>query len=944
MSKTFSRSSVAYASDTGSLLAAGTPDRATRARVTSFSLTRPTGQGDSSEDIAPTAGIDTEIAVGVGSTSRNLFYTTDAENWTKWASPTDGYQAFVNNIGGQYNAHTLEGTVASGLELHYHADITGTPSDTRCKMGGSTSTSSEALDRENNKLLTNGGGCTPGANGTACDGTANGVLYASEDTLPSGAFSVEVDFITSIGSGTFIVLSAGDVPTSSRFRIDASSNGNLILVVGGTTLDSFNNGGTGYDNGVRHRVRVTFDGTDAWTMTTYNASSATVDTATSSLSQIETTSDTRAYTPATHSQGEFCIGARRDDGTGAAVGTVGRVMIWDGASPDTGTLVRDWPLNDDYALVNGSMPAGGTIQDNNLFTRSNGTTIFTPYANPGTPVDAYSYRATDGVHFARVHTKAVVDTGSNNHGHACLYSENLGLWLLLYGDQPNRGEFYSDDDGLTWTEYLPTAETRQQPIGLWDHPDGTQIVCAHDDRATFSLRTYQTSPSVAVASSTVADSGIARYDAGNGGAVQNAYAWINKPINGLFWGSFNDSRTTERSSISVSLDGYQYTTVHRFGADEGGLKNLTYLNGYYLGGIQDQTATEKFNYIQVRFTVGGVGNVTTNRVSPGCTNILGEDESTGATTAGSGAGGTASDKALSAGTGGQVGDSTIQATASTTGSLILSGDAVATTATEFITSTNYVKGVTTEEALVSLFDVGNSNRIADSGIAIDANWQLAFTPVLEIASGGTSHRTNITHGVQGDAESISLAIDRSAIYAGTGIKQPLPWMIGGTAMAAETLSETADRAASWTEEHTFFPFSDSLQMRGEVPVMTYSGASSDATLVWDAANSRWLLEVTGESDVTSAATMFDRNEQIEVAWTVSASGTVCAVTHGGSTYTLNGAAKSDLYDASVDFTTGDASGNGGLVAGMLQQAGGGGFLSQGKLSGIIGRPLRGRFG
>jgi hypothetical protein len=907
MAKTFSRTSTAYGSN-GSALAAGEPDRSAKAKVTNFALTRPTGQGDASEDIAPTAGIDNEIVVGVGSTSRNLFYTTDAENWTKWASPTDAYQSFVNNIGGQYNAHTLEGVLATGLELHYHADIAGTPTDTRCKFGGSTSTSSEALDRENNNLLVNGGDITPAATRSSGGGDSSNNWLHEADEIPLGddGWRVSLKFNQLSLGGTQALWACGWSSASARVGVNFlnTASGQLNLQVGATgNVIVLNQSSAGYADGSDYRVDVTYDGGTGFTMAVYDDADVL----------IESDTGTASWTAGTTTNGEFTLFGRRDTVTSVRYdGALWDCKVYD----DDDTLIRDWPLTADYALVDASMPANGNIQDNNLQTRSNGTTIFTPYANPGTPVDAHTYRATDGIHFARVHTKAVVDTGSNNHGHACLYSENLGLWLLAYGDQPNRGEFYSDDDGLTWTEYLPTAETRQQPIGFWDHPDGTQIVCAHDDRATFSLRTYQTTPSVSVTSQQVADSGIHRYDTSNGGVVQNAYAWINKPISGVFWGSFNDSRTTERSSISVSLDGYQYTTIHRFAADEGGLKNLTSLNGYYLGGIVDRTATDKYSQIQVRFTVGGVTNATTNRVSPGCTNLLGEDESTGATTTGSSAAGTTSDKALSAGTGGQVGDSTIQATAATTGNLRLLGDAVATTATEFITSTNYVKGTMTEASALYLFDVGNSSTVGGAGISLDGNWQLALAPVLEIASGGTSHRTDLTHGVQGDAESISFAIDRSAIYAGANITQPLPWMIGGTAMTAEGLTETAARGASWTESHTLFPASDSLQMRSEIAVMSYSGTSSDATLVWDAANNRWLLEVTGETDVTSAATVFDRNEQIDVAWTVSASGTDCVVTHGGNTYTLNGAAKSDLYSADIDFTTGDSAGAGALWAEM----------------------------
>ncbi|MGB1125788.1 MAG: hypothetical protein ACPG4Q_11330, partial [Phycisphaeraceae bacterium] len=73
-------------------------------------------------------------------------------------------------------------------------------------------------------------------------------------------------------------------------------------------------------------------------------------------------------------------------------------------------------------------------------------------------------------------------------------------------------------------------------------------------------------------------------------------------------------------------------------------------------------------------------------------------------------------------------------------------------------------------------------------------------------------------------------------------------------------------------------------------------------------------DVTGELAVSSAATYFNKNEQVTVTITVSASGTDFVVEQGDNTYTLNGAAKSDLYDADITFTTGNNAGDEALWA------------------------------
>jgi hypothetical protein len=157
------------------------------------------------------------------------------------------------------------------------------------------------------------------------------------------------------------------------------------------------------------------------------------------------------------------------------------------------------------------------------------------------------------------------------------------------------------------------------------------------------------------------------------------------------------------------------------------------------------------------------------------------------------------------------------------------------------------------------------------------------------------------------------------------------------------MTETVTRESSWTETITFWPGTDSLQIIGDVYCFTYYGTSSVASLVWDGANEKWRLDVTGELAVSSAATYFNKNEQVTVTVTVSASGTDFVVVHGDNTYTLAGAAKADLYDADITYTTGNNAGDQALWASYEVDSDDIYYtLTGGLLGGTIGRPLRGR--
>lgn len=897
MAKTFTRSSIAY-SDSGTLLAADTPDASTRYKVTNFTLTRPTGQGDASEDIAPLGGVDDEIVVGVGSTSRNLFYTTDGETWTKWASPADAYQAFVYKSGSQYNAYTLEGVLATGLEVHHWTDITGTPTDTRVKMGGSTSTSSEAYDKENNNLLVNGGDCTPGASGTTGGGdSTNGWMHeADEIPLPSTAWTVSMKFnrASIVGTETIWACCWNSAPNRVGLQFINSSGGSLRLQVeSDANVINLNNSAAGYVDGTTYRVDLTYDGSSGWTLSTYTDAGTLIESGTA----------TASWSPGTTDNGEFTLFGRADSVTAARCqATLSEVKIYDGA-----TLIRDWPLTSDYAVVDGSLPANANWQDQAV-DHSSGTTIFGYYANPGTAVDTYLYRSTDGTHFPLAYTHAVTDSGVNNHIHAVRRLTNFDAWVASFGDQSNKSEVYSTDDGVSWTENVNTDETREQPIGFWDHPNGTDVLVAYDNTTLIGTRQYDGSGNIT--SRIEADMGVPRYDPDNSSTYNQRYAWLNKPVAGLFWASRSSTNTTERSTLAVSKDAQQYTTIYQMGADEGGIRAIWPIGNYIIGAVVDVLNSDKFDRIQVRWDQDAVTAVTTNRVSAGATNLLSEDESTGATTTGSVA--ATGSSTLAAGTGGQVGDSTITVSDSTASNMTLRGPQESTTATENITGIIYLKGNSTELVEAGVFDQTGAATLSKASLCFSDNWIPVVFPTTVMT--GTTHRWEVRHGAQAGTETMLAEVDRSALFAGANVVSPHPWVIGGTAQTAEVLSETVTQGSSWTETITFWPGTDSLQIIGDVYCFTYSGASSDASLVWDGANEKWRLDVTGELAVSSAATYFNKNEQVTVTITVSASGTDFVVEQGDNTYTLNGAAKSDLYDADITFTTGNSSGADALWA------------------------------
>jgi hypothetical protein len=897
MPKTFSRSSIAY-SESGTELAVDKPDKSTHVKVNGFTITRPTGQGDASENIAPSGGIDDEIIVGVGSTSRNLFYTLDGETWTKWASPGDAYQAFVYKSGSQYNAFTLEGVLATGLEVHHWTDITGTPTDTRTKMGGSTSTSSEAYDRENHNVLVNGGDCTPGASGTTSGGdSANGWMHeADEIPLPATAWTVSVKFNKASIAANENIWAQGWFSASNRVALQFinASSGSLRLQVGtDTNVINLNQSTAGYADGTTYRVDVEYDGADGWTLSTYTDAGVL----------IESDTGTGSWSPGTTANGEFTLFGRESNVTSLRyTGTLSDVKIYDGA-----TLIRDYPMTSAFAVEDGSLPANANWQDQAV-EHYNGTSIFGYYANPGTAVDTYLYRSTDGVHFPENYTNAVVDSGINNHIHAVRRLFNFDAWVAAFGDQTNKSEIYSTDDGLTWNENVNTDETREQPIGFWDHPNGTDILIGYDNTTLIGTRQYDESGNIT--SRIEADMGVPRYDPDNPSTYMQRYAWINKPAGGLIWASRSSTNTIERSTLAVSTDGLNYTTIYQMEDDEGGMRGVWTIGDYIIGAIVDTANPEKFDRIQVRWDQDSVKNIQTIRVSSGATNLLSEDESTGATTTGSV--GATVNTTLAAGTGGTVGDSTITVTKSTTGNMTLRGPLETTVASENITGIIYLKGNSTELVEAGVWDQSGTATLSKASLCFSDNWIPVVFPTTTMT--GTSHRWEVRHGSQAGTEEMLAEVDRSALFAGANVVSPHPWVIGGTPQAAEILSETVARSDSWTETITLWTGTDSLQIVGDVYAFTYSGASSDASLVWDGANEQWRLDITGESSVAGAATYFNKNEQVEITVTVSASGTDFVVNHGGNTFTLNGAAKSDLYSNDIDFTTGDSSGANALWA------------------------------
>jgi len=909
MARTFSRASQAYSHAEGNLLASGVPDKSYRLKIDSLSVTKPTGQGEASGNISFQDSYAGKIGVGIDRTSANLFYTLDGDAWTKWASPGDAYQCFVYPSGSDFNAITFEGSKASGLEVHRWEDITGTPSDTRCKMGGSTSTSAQFHDRVGNNLMTNSG-ITPGT--SSANVGASGVAYEDGPVLSTGTdFTISMKFsVPNLGANGVLWHLRPNSGQTDRLEVSLAANGNVILRVGSTASAIVLNG-SAYDDGVLRRVDVvgTRSGSAInFTMSIYDSGGTLIE----SDSSTGNTWDPNAAS-------DFLIGSR----------TVGGSLHLTNADlselvvTESGSVIRNYPLNSKTALVDGSLPATSRLQTNGL-THNNGTIIFGVYVVNATSADnSFVYRSTDGIHFPVVLDHAEDTVTPNNHHHCVAFLHNLNnpngddvVALCCFGDGDNRGIYASFDDGLTWSEIVDEDAFRQQPIGMWDALDGQSVVVANDDTNMVSMWNFNTMTEFGGSDSVPlvygGDTGTPRYDPDDASNSEQQYAWACTPIDGLYVTSRNSVADMGRSTIQFSRNFHDWITVHYMATSgEYGIKKFGRVGDYILGQSALTNYPDLGSNEQIRFQMPEIKTVPTVRVSRGATNEYTDfDESTGDDI--SRVVENTANAAPSLGTGGQTGDSTTRAVLTQAGNISLRAPRVVMTATDYVTATAFVRGKPNELCTFGVYDQDGTASLSESSVIPTDNW--VGVTAIPVQMSNTGHRAELLHS-NGGITGKYVEYDRIMLLSGSAVDCPHPWVQGGTTQAVESLSDTIEGSSSWSNVVTLYPWTDSLQMIGPAYLFTYSAGDSSVAIWYDASSGEKKFKATyvinggAASTVETSACWFNRNTQIRVTSTFTGSSSTVVIRLGDTDLTtLTGSTISDFGSGSVTLQTGNTSG------------------------------------
>ena len=896
---TFNRLSIAY-SDSGRLLPKGWADTQFRLKAAGVKLDRPTGQGlddATPEDIAPTGGIDDVIIVGVGHDSGDLYYTTDALSWTKFASPGDAYEARVFEVAdGVYDAWVLRGDQSTGLDLWHYADIEGDATATRCKYGGSTSTTAEFYDEANNQNLTNAG-ATIEDDYISFDGSAFVQDSSLTPVVDGQSFEVRFEFLYSTGgSGSQVLWSLYSTSAATRCEILLNvSNGNLTTRIGTETLPVFLT--DGFADGEWYEVRFGYDGDETWTLSAYDSSGELISSDTY----------TGSWSPPSINP-EYTLGARNDTAAAGFYGQLRNHKLY-----VNGTLIRDHALTLFTALEDAKMPFGDSHVarwQSHGVDYKDGTFISGIYANPTTAsVDTYLYRSTNKIDHPLVLIHEVVDTGGppNNHNHMVQFVNNVGengVWFALFGDNPNRADYYSEDDGVTWNVLQASEENKVQIMGMWDMPDGVSVACGHDDNVACSVRNYNVMTEFGgdadLPTQRMADIGWPRLG-GDSGDMR--FSWINKPINGYYYASHYFTNNYDNSCISVSRDGLNFITIAHLDTDEEGVDRIWPLNGYIIGGIRDANNASINARIQLRFKEPSFEQVRVQRVSCAAENILSLADSNGLddthfTTYGS----ATETKAVVNGA--------VQVRADDAGSIGIDSATFSATSGDVLTATALLSGIYREFGWLDL-ETGSGDIDGSQCRFILMDNVLNFsTKPSATDTTGSSHNASVFHAnCTGDFEK-TINVHKIAVFSGLNASHP--FVIGGTAQADEILSETQTRDdTQWSKRVTVYPWIDSLNVVDDVYFVSLVNGTSNAQLKFD--GSKFVLESydggVANTDVDgSDITWFMRNSQIEISIFVDGSATAFEIKIGDLVETLAAPAIADFLDEEVTFTTGDAVG------------------------------------
>jgi len=553
--------------------------------------------------------------------------------------------------------------------------------------------------------------------------------------------------------------------------------------------------------------------------------------------------------------------------------------------------------------------AGGRLQEHGVNVRLDSSGNFVSldlgyYANPNTPVATKLYRSTDGITLVESFDSGSPVTSANNHTHMI-----LGDFAFL-GDGPNRSMMRTTDAGESWSEVVSTNKKAQQPIGgsKVAGPDTTYLYGCDDPHGIAEFQWEGVIDGTATAPTIrEADSGIPRFFRNDPSSGHHRYVWPVAQFGGAYLASHSPVAELDRSNIMLG-DGNlsSWITFYHFGSGFRGVKYLTRIGETFIGSLENSTGGPNVRNL-VRVKLPRRSYAKTTEIAPAATNLMSESDSIGGTVSNTSVPQAGISPSL--GTGGVVGDNTIDATRTDAGNITMLFEEVSLTAGNNVCGLLYMKAMSTEISDFAVLDSGTSAADLDDtkavGILSD-NWIEIVLGVDGVADTG-NHRLKAVHRADTADETKTMRFDRGGLFSASGLNCPPRWVKGGVTQAVEVLSETKFRGSSWSDTYRLWPMRDSEVIAGDVYLMTWKAGDSLISIKIERTGSdvRFVRETTingvAQSDVVGAATYFYRKSQIDIAIELTASATNVTVSSGGTDFDLSNSDNlADLRSAAVE--------------------------------------------
>jgi hypothetical protein len=440
---------------------------------------------------------------------------------------------------------------------------------------------------------------------------------------------------------------------------------------------------------------------------------------------------------------------------------------------------------DDFMLLT----PGAFLHYWGLHQALNGTVVIVEYRIPNG--GRYIYRSADGgANWQVVHD---IDPGSIYHYHAVGKQEALGRWIASTGDQPLSHRMpVSDDDGLTWHDYLqPPGQRRAQPIALRDYGHPTRMLYGSDEGWQVAWMDFSDGPTGrSIESLTTQLNPLG----------PTCYIWDLFTQGGLYYASSWDYESTERNPvILVSPDLANWTIYHRFTNGEYGAYRYT----GFIGGRMHILANARTSYEDLVLSPARVRIDQGRLVAGAVTNLLGPELSSAESTAGwvnisqviGGSQGLfehTTDIAHS-------GAGCVHYTRSDGGLMRL-----ATPSTTAVGGTSYqfrfwVRGLT-ETSVAQVMVDGAVNATLAGFEPMSDRWLEVLTSPVELASGAHQLGLQFTSYSNSD-HTLELLIDSLQLETVPGT----PWQPGGTPRAPAYLEATMPSGGGWTNVFSIQP-------------------------------------------------------------------------------------------------------------------------------------------